>query len=161
MKSRMAVGSGALLALIVVGVVIAGAADKQAPAARKASPAATAWSADDVKWEPVPGVDDRQVAMLWGDMKKGPYGALIKLGPNQDHPLHTHSSALKMVVLSGEFRFTPEGGEMKSLGPGSYLMVPGKLRHTSGTGPDGATVFQESVGPWDMKPVAATAATAK
>jgi quercetin dioxygenase-like cupin family protein len=159
MRSRMAVGSAALLALIVVGVVWAAATEKKAPA-HKASAAATAWSADDIKWEPVPGVEGAQMAMLWGDMKKGAYGALVKLPPNQDHPLHTHSAMVKAVVLAGEFRYTPEGGEMKSLGPGSYLMLPAKLRHSSASGPDGVTMFQESPGAWDMMPVAAPAASA-
>jgi quercetin dioxygenase-like cupin family protein len=116
--------------------------------------AAVAWSADEMKWESMPGVDGVQVAMLWGDMKKGAYGAIVKLPANQDHPTHTHSSTVKCVVLSGEFHYTPEGGTEKVLGPGSYLMVPAKLRHSSASGPDGVTMFQEGSGAWDMVPVA-------
>ena len=64
------------------------------------------------------------------------------------------------MVLSGEFRYTPEGGTEKVLGPGSYLMVPGKLRHSSASGPEGVTMFQESQGGWDLLPVAGPAAAA-
>lgn len=161
MRSRMAVGSAALLVLIVVGMVWAAAAEKapaQKAAAHEAAAMATAWSSDDLTWEALPGFEGLQVAKLWGDMKKGPYGALVKRGPNQDQPLHAHSSAFRMVVLSGEFHYTPEGGETKTLGPGSYLMVPAGVRHSSGTGPEGATVFQEGTGPWDSVPVAAKSA---
>jgi ChrR-like protein with cupin domain len=158
MRSRMAVGSGALLALIVLGVVFAAAAEKNAPAAHKATAAATAWGADEIQWRPMPGTDGNQYAPLWGDLKQGAYGAFVRRGPNQDHPLHMHTSTVKIVVLSGEMHYTPEGGERKVLGPGSYLMIPAKLRHTSGTGPDGSTVFQEGNGAWDRVDVAPHAA---
>jgi quercetin dioxygenase-like cupin family protein len=91
-------------------------------------------------------------------MAKGAYQAFVKLPPNQDHPLHTHTYTVKCVVLAGAFKYTPQGGQEVTLGPGSYLEVPGHSKHASASGPDGVTMFQEQSGPWDMKPVAAAAA---
>jgi quercetin dioxygenase-like cupin family protein len=117
---------------------------------------ATTWAPEDLKWEDMPGVPDVKVAMLWGNMSKpGGYGAFVKLPANQPHPLHTHTATLKCVIISGEFMYGPEGGPEKSYGPGSYVMVPGGLRHSSASGASELLMFQESVGAWDMKPVAA------
>jgi len=113
----------------------------------------TVWPSGDLKWEPMRGVEGVKVAKLWGDMEKGPYGALVKLPANSKHPLHTHSNAIKAVVVFGEFVYRPEGGTETILGPGSYLVVPGGLRHTSGTRSAGCELFQEQAGKWDMVPV--------
>ena len=73
----------------------------------------------------------------------------------QVHPLHTHTSDVKSVVVSGTFMVGPEGGPEKKLGPGSYFFVPGRMKHTStcAAGAD-CVLFQETSGKFDMKPVA-------
>ena len=111
------------------------------------------WAAEDIKWEAPkdapPGV---MAAGLWGNMGKGAYGALIKFGQTMDTPLHIHTSDTKAVVVSGSFWYAAEGGERKMLGPGSYFMIPGGLRHTSGS-EAGTVVFQEGPGKFDVKMV--------
>ena len=44
----------------------------------------------------------------------------------------SHTSDTKAVVVSGTFIVTPEGGAEKRFGPGSYFMVLGGMKHTSG-----------------------------
>ncbi len=109
------------------------------------------WAAEDIKWETPkhapPGV---MAAGLWGNMEKGAYGALVKFGQAMDNPLHTHTYDTKAVIVSGSFWYAPEGREKKMLGPGSYFMIPGGLRHTSGA-EAGTVVFQEGPGKFDMK----------
>ena len=111
------------------------------------------WPAADIKWEEMkggpPGIS---YANLWGDIMKSGYGTLVKLPAGSNHPLHTHSTDTKCVIISGMFWVAPEGGEKKMLGPGSYFMVPSGWKHTSGT--EGETMlFQESSGKFDLKPV--------
>jgi quercetin dioxygenase-like cupin family protein len=118
---------------------------------------AVVWPAADLKWTEMkggpPGIS---YANLWGHMDKGAYGAFVKLPAGMNNPLHTHSSDMKLVVISGTFYYTPEGGTMQKLGPGSYLSEPGGVKHMSGTSPDGpCVVFQEATGKFDMKPVKA------
>ena len=142
-----------VLALGVASLAVTAASAKLRKKGASAPTAAVGIMAADLKWEPMPGIEGVQVAKLWGDMSKGAYGAFVKLSANQNHPLHTHTSTVKLVILSGEFTYTPEGGAEQRYGPGSYLMVPGGLKHSSGTGAEEVTMFQEQSGAWDMKPV--------
>ena len=113
--------------------------------------------ATDLQWTAMkggpPGIS---FAKLWGNMEKGAYGAFVKLPAGMKNPLHTHTHPLKLVVISGTFYYTPEGGTERRLGPGSYLDEPGGVKHLSGTSDDGpCVIFQESSGSFDLKPVAA------
>ena len=111
------------------------------------------WAAENMKWEEMKDAPGVMSATLWGDMTKGAYGALIKFPAGSKHPLHTHSSDIKTVVLSGTFTYAPEGGEEKSYGAGSYLLIPSGSKHTTGAGADGCTFFMEQPGKFDMKMV--------
>ena len=99
----------------------------------------------------VPGV---KIAKLWGDMDKGAHGCLVKCDPGSNHPLHYHTNDVKAVVLSGTWWYTPEGGSETKMGPGSYLLIPGGVRHASGSTADGeCTIFQEGSAKFDLIPI--------
>jgi len=110
---------------------------------------------EDLKWVDVPNAGGAQVANVTGDILKGAHAAFAKIPAGQAHPLHTHTSEVKAVVVSGTFILTPEGGTEKRLGPGSYFSVPGGAKHSSGCA-EGApcVLFQQGTGKFDMKPVA-------
>lgn len=118
----------------------------------------------DEKWTELspdsPGV---QIADLWGDHTKGAFGALIKFPAGFTAPMHTHTSDMKLVIVSGTVIHGPEGKPEVRLGPGSYLKQPGRTyRHT--TTCDKASdceFFVESTGKFDLKPVDAAKAPAK
>jgi hypothetical protein len=121
--------------------------------------------AGDLKWADLdptgaPGVKSADV---WGDRTKGAYGGFTKFPAGFVAPLHTHTHAIKIVILSGTFIHGPEGKPEVRLGPGSYLMQPGgNYRHT--TSCDKASecvIFAESKGAFDLKPVEAGKAPAK
>jgi quercetin dioxygenase-like cupin family protein len=124
--------------------------------------------AEDLKWvemPPPPGMKDApkgdavQIAVVSGDPMKGAYAAFVKLPAGQPHPLHTHSSDVKVVVLSGTFTVTPEGGVEKKIGPGGYFFVPANAKHTSSCAAGAPCVmFQEGPGKFDVKPVMEKAA---
>ena len=138
------------LAILVVTLFVV-LATSQTLAQKKAL---VAWAAEDLKWiEMKGGPPGAMYSNLWGDITKGAYGSFIKLPAGMSHPLHSHSSDVKLVVISGKFWIQPEGGQRKELGPGSYLMQPGKVKHMSGTvaGSD-CVVFQESTGKFDFVP---------
>jgi anti-sigma factor ChrR (cupin superfamily) len=135
---------------LVVALLCIGAVDSRAQKKKEA----VVWPAGDVKWSEMkggpPGI---MYADLWGHIDKGAYGSLIKLPAGLKNPLHTHSSDTKLVVVSGTFLYTPDGGTEQRLGPGSYLMVPGGLKHMSGVSDDGpCEVFQEGPGKFDFHP---------
>lgn len=101
-----------------------------------------------------PGV---KVADLWGDHRTGPFGAMFRLPPGFSAPLHTHTHAMKLVILSGTYIQGPEGKPNFRLGPGSYLMQPGgTYRHTTSCDPASECIFfVESNGAFDLQPAAA------
>ena len=96
-----------------------------------------------------PGV---KVANLWGDFRTGAFGAIFRLPPGFSAPLHAHTHAMKLVILSGTYVQAPEGKPAFRLGPSSYLMQPGgDYRHTTDCEPASECVFfAESSGAFDL-----------
>ena len=139
-----------LFGIVIVGLLVVSVVGEGAQ--KKAKKAVIAWSAENLKWEAMkeapPGVME---VSLWGNMTKGAYGSLVKFPANTKHPLHTHSYDIKTIVIAGTFTYGAEGEEEKSYGPGSYIYIPGNVKHASGSGPDGCTVFSEQSGKFDMK----------
>lgn len=125
-----------------------------AAAAWAAKKEITAIAPEDLKWIDVPNAPGAQVANVSGDIMKGAHAAFAKVPAGQTHPLHTHSSEVKAVVISGTFLVGPEGGPEKKLGPGSYFAVPAGFKHTSACAAGTPCVlFQQGPGKFDVKPV--------
>jgi anti-sigma factor ChrR (cupin superfamily) len=113
----------------------------------------------DMKWTDLdpagaPGV---KIVDLWGDHTKGAFGALVKFPAGFTTPLHTHTNAFKIVVVSGTFVQVPEGKSEVRIGPGGYVWQPGgAYRHTSGCDKASDCVFvTQADGKFDLIPVAA------
>jgi beta-alanine degradation protein BauB len=135
-------------------VAAAGVACLAAGVAWAAKKELTTVAPEDLKWVDVPESGGVQVANVSGDIMKGAYSAFAKIPGGNVHPLHTHTKDVKTVVVSGTFLVGPEGGPEKSFGPGSYIMIPGGMKHTSACAQGPACVlFQEGPGKFDMKPV--------
>lgn len=111
----------------------------------------------DIQWKDLdpkgaPGV---KIADLWGDHTKGAYGALLIFPAGFEAPLHTHTHAIHIVVISGTYIQTPDGKLANRMGPGTYVFQPGgNYRHVSAC--DKASeckLFIESDGAFDLLPV--------
>ena len=150
-----------------VSFVLAAAVLAQEPGESKAKAVIKAGipvftSSSDLKWADLdpkgaPGV---KIADVWGDHTKRGYGAFLKFPAGFLVPLHTHTNAIKIVVVSGTYTQTPEGKAEMRMGPGSYVFQPGgSYKHISGC--DKASeclLFIESAGKFDLKPVEAAKA---
>ncbi|HKA35854.1 MAG TPA: DUF4437 domain-containing protein [Thermoanaerobaculia bacterium] len=148
-------------ARIVLGLVVSIAVS----AALAAQTTPVAMPSADMKWmdldpKGAPGV---KIADLWGDHTKGAFGAIVKFPAGFAAPLHTHTNAYKIVVLSGTFIQGPEGKPEFRLGPGSYLYQPGDgYKHTTACDKASECTFLiDSPGMFDLKPVEAAKAPAK
>ena len=138
--------------LAVVGTVLLGVSSMAlAAAGAKTMKKDVVRPAEAIRWEDGP-VKGTHVANLWGGMAKGgPYGVLIKFDAGLRHPLHWHTQSLKLVVISGTFVHTPEGGTETKLGPGSYLLQAGGRKHISGCAPGAdCEFFMTSSDKFDM-----------
>jgi mannose-6-phosphate isomerase-like protein (cupin superfamily) len=107
-------------------------------------------SADEAKFkEVIPGVSK---ALLWGNDKKGPYGAFTKFVPKHDAGMHTHTNDVWIVVLKGAYLYKDDAGE-KRVKPGDFIRIPGRMKHWSGgDAKEGALFYEESSGKFDLIP---------
>ncbi len=96
----------ALSFVLAAAVLAQGSGEAKAKSAPKAKAGApVVMPAGDLKWTDLdptgaPGV---KIADLWGDHTKGAFGAFTKFPAGFAAPLHTHTNACKIVVVSGTF----------------------------------------------------------
>ncbi|HEY2932914.1 MAG TPA: cupin domain-containing protein [Acidobacteriota bacterium] len=149
-----------LLAFIVVGFFLT-IAHFEAHAQSQAKPAAkktVLWSAGELKWQAVQNVQGVQRAVLAGNPDKGPHRAMIKFAAGTEVPLHTHTADDWGAVISGTLVIGIEGHAPKELGPGSYFLTPGGVKHTTKCKAGSDCVFySQFVGAFDLKPAEPTA----
>lgn len=142
------------LALLVTAAALAQAADSgKMPAKAKGGEVIS--PAGDYKWVDAPNAPPgvKQV-VLWGDPTTGKFGALQKFPAGFSAPLHTHSAALKMVILSGTVIHVPEGKPEVRLPANSYLFDPPGYRHsTKCDAASDCVFFLEGDGKFDIKMV--------
>lgn len=94
---------------------------------------ALAWTADDpqLKWGPCPDFmpEGCEIAVLQGDPAQRNADIFFKVPPNTTVPAHRHTSAERMVLVSGEMRVDYEGHDPVVLQPGTYAYGPPKMPH--------------------------------
>jgi Domain of unknown function (DUF4437) len=111
----------------------------------------------DLKWTELPERKGMQFAVLSGDPKTGEYTQIRKVPARTDNPLHSHSSELKNVIISGVWYTGPDRASAKDFGPGSVVMMPANWVHVSGCRSGSDCVFyQEGKGRFDFVPAAGT-----
>ncbi len=151
-----------LAAVSLSTAALADEAPKPAPATKKDGKAPLMVSFTDLKWTELPERKGTQFAVLSGDPKKGAYTQMRKVPAGTNNPLHTHSSELKNVIISGVLYIGADATSAKDFGPGSIVMMPANWVHVSGCRAGSDCVFyQEGKGKFDFKPVAAEASGAK
>lgn len=149
---------GVLVAAFVclAGSVVAedAKAPAKAPAKKAAAPAYKIWGASEMKFVDAEGVKGVQAAALWGDPKKGEYGAMEKFAPGTDMGWHTHTNRVRLVMVSGTLVIEVKGQPAKELGPGAFADDPGKVVHrTSCKAGADCIFFVHQHGKFDLIPV--------
>lgn len=156
MRTRGILAFAVSFALAAAALAQASGAAKAKSAPKTGTGPAVIVPAADLKWTPldVKGAPGVMSADVWGDHTKGAFGGFTKFPAGFVAPLHTHTYAMKIVVISGTFIHTPEGKPEVRLGPGSYLMQSGgNYKHT--TACDKASeclFFIQSSGKFDLIP---------
>ena len=150
-----------LAAVSLSTAALADEAPKPAAATKKDGKAPLMVSFTDLKWTELPERKGMQFAVLSGDPKKGAYTQMRKVPAGTDNPLHTHSSELKNVIISGVLYTGADATSAKDFGPGSIVMMPANWVHVSGCRASDCVFYQEGKGKFDFKPVAAEVSGAK
>ena len=110
-------------------------------------------SFSELKWIALPERPGMQFATLSGDPKTGAYTQMRKVPAGTDNGLHSHSSDIKNVIISGVWYTGTEAATAKDFGPGSVVLMPGNWVHVSGCRAESECVFyQEGKGKFDFKP---------
>ena len=147
-----------LLLMIVAGTCLFAPIFAQETVSQQEAKAPIMVSFTDLKWVELPERQGMQFAVLSGDPKTGAYTQIRKVPAGTDNPLHSHSSEIKNVIISGVWYTGPDTASAKDFGPGSVVVMPGNCMHVSGcrAGTD-CVLYQEGKGKFDFKPAAASA----
>jgi quercetin dioxygenase-like cupin family protein len=89
--------------------------------------------AEDIEWGACPDFmpADCALAVLQGDPAQRNADVLFKLEGNTTAPNHRHTSAERMVLISGELEVDYEGQDVVTLRPGDYAYGPPELAHSA------------------------------
>ena len=109
-----------------------------------------------VKWGDCPAFLPKGcgLAVLHGDPSKPNADVFLKVPGKSTLPLHTHTSAERMVLVSGELHVTYEGQKMSVMKAGTYAYGPAKAPHKAYCASNAPCVlFIAFEGPVDAVPV--------
>ena len=110
----------------------------------------------DLKWIDLPERKGMHFAVLSGDPKTGAYTQIRKVPAGTDNPLHSHSSEITNVIISGVWYTGSNSTSAKDFGPGSVITMPADWVHVSGCRAGTECVFyQQGKGKFDFNPAAA------
>lgn len=130
-------------------------------AADSAGETAVAHTAKDkaLQWGPCPPFLPKGcgIAVLHGDPAKPNVDVFFKVPAGSTIPAHTHTSAERMVLVSGELTVRYEGEQAVTLKKGMYAYGPAKKPHegTCAKGED-CVLFIAFESPLDAEPYAGT-----
>lgn len=85
----------------------------------------------DLEWGPAPAFMPKgtELTVLHGDPSKMNADVLLRIPAKATMPSHWHTSAERMILISGELHVSYEGQDRVILKAGSYAYGPPKLRH--------------------------------
>lgn len=105
----------------------------------------------ELQWGPCPEFMPKgcQIAILNGNPARENSDILFKVPANSAIPNHNHTSAERIILLSGEMDITYEGEKTQTLKTGSYAYGPAKKPHIAKCGSAGECIlfiaFEEPV----------------
>jgi len=110
----------------------------------------------DLKWTKLPEREGMMFSVLSGDPTKGEYTQMRKVPAGTNNPLHSHSSRLKNVIISGVwYTGVTDSAAARDFGPGSIVIMPANWVHVSGCRAGSDCIFyQEGKGKFDFKAAA-------
>ena len=97
----------------------------------------------DLKWGPCPPFIPKgcSIAVLHGDPSTHNLDIFFKVDANSEIPNHWHSSAERMILISGKLEISYEGEKPQTLTAGSYAYGPSKKSHTAKCGDAGPCIL--------------------
>ena len=131
------------------------AAARAEPAAAPEPPLAIATTDPSLQWGPCPPIfpGDCRIAVLHGDLARPNADILLRVGAGYELPAHRHSSAERMILLSGRLQVRYAGAPPTVLESGHYAFGPAGRAHVARClGAEPCTLFIAFEGPVDALP---------
>ena len=112
-------------------------------------------SDSNLKWSPCPDFmpEGCYIAVLHGNPAEKNTDIFFKVPANSFIPAHTHTSAERMVVISGELEVTYEGEQPQTLKEGTYAYGPAGKPHSAKCGDSPCVLFIAFEEPMDAMPI--------
>ena len=95
-------------------------------------------------WGPCPPLFPQgcEIAVLHGDPALANADVFLRVPPGYQIPPHSHTSAERMILVSGELKVTYQGQAEATLRSGDYAYGPAKAPHKAAcVGDDACTLF--------------------
>ena len=140
-----------LISLAAASIVACG------PSANSSGGQALAIAAADpgLKWGPCPEIFPAgcEIAVLHGDPTKANADIFLRVPSNYEIPPHSHTSAERMILVTGEMQVAYKGQSPATLSVGSYAYGPAGAPHKAKClSADPCTLFIAFELPVDAKP---------
>ena len=121
---------GPLKSALIWGSILAAAIAVAPVSAQEPSLTRTAKDPQ-LEWGPCPPFLPKGcgIAVLHGDPARSNADIFLRVPANSSIPRHWHTSAERMVLVSGELHVTYDGQKTTVMKPGSYAYGPAKLPH--------------------------------
>jgi len=107
-------------------------------------------------WGPCPDLfpGECNIAVLHGDPSAANADVFLRVASQYQIPAHWHTSAERMVLVTGEMQVTYEGQPASTLSVGSYAYGPARLPHSASCVSDEpCTLFIAFESPVDTHPI--------
>jgi quercetin dioxygenase-like cupin family protein len=84
-----------------------------------------------LEWRPCPAFLPKgcEIAVLHGNPAGPNADIFFRVPPDSKIPRHWHTSAERMILVSGEMHLTYDGQSTQVIEPGTYIYGPAKLPH--------------------------------
>jgi hypothetical protein len=149
MQARL-LSAGAILARTVLLAALC-----FAPEAKAEEALAKAAKDPSLQWGACPPIfpSGCEIAVLHGDPAKPNADVFLRVPGKYEIPAHSHTSAERMMLVTGELSVTYQGQPAATLSPGSYAYGPARLPHkASCVSADPCTLFIAFETPVDAQP---------
>ena len=141
-----------LRAALAAGVLVLATGGQSGAQPSTGAPLAIRAADQTLKWGPCPPIFPKgcEIAVLHGDPAQPNADVFLRVRGGQQLPAHTHTSAERMILVSGELRVKYKGVAAATLTPGMYAYGPaGSPHEASCLGQQPCTLFIAFEGPVD------------
>jgi mannose-6-phosphate isomerase-like protein (cupin superfamily) len=153
---RNLIGAAAALAFVLLPACTRSTAQSSTAALAEAEEPLTRLAQDPtLQWGPCPDIflAGCEIAVLHGDPARPSADVFLRAAGGYEFPAHSHTSAERMILVSGQMNVQYQGAQAATLTAGAYAYGPaGRPHRAACVSPEPCVLFIAFVGPVDAAP---------